>query len=69
MISPRRSQDEHDGVCGSVISFITLGSVDIQNHPDVLNVVDGFNVEVEAFGGQERPHYILEASSLHHFCN
>ncbi|KAJ7917058.1 hypothetical protein B0H13DRAFT_1870591 [Mycena leptocephala] len=33
--------DEHDGVCGSVISFITLGSVDIQNHPDVLNVVDG----------------------------
>ncbi|KAJ7477801.1 hypothetical protein B0H11DRAFT_1916980 [Mycena galericulata] len=52
--------DEHDGVCSSVISFVTLGSVDIEHHPDFLALVDGFNASVDAFGGQERLHHILE---------
>ncbi|KAJ7502142.1 hypothetical protein B0H11DRAFT_2224065 [Mycena galericulata] len=60
MISTRCSQDEHDGVCSSVISFVTLGSVDIEHHPDFLALVDGFNASVDAFGGQERLHHILE---------
>ncbi|KAJ7872467.1 hypothetical protein B0H14DRAFT_2570205 [Mycena olivaceomarginata] len=60
MIAPHRSRQEHDGVCLSIISFLTLGTVDIEHHPDFLALSDGFNACVEAFGGQERPHHILE---------
>ncbi|KAF7372654.1 hypothetical protein MVEN_00128500 [Mycena venus] len=60
MISSRRSQHEHDGIISSVISFVTLGSVDIEHHPDFFMVVHGFNACVDAFAGQDRPHHILE---------
>ncbi|KAJ7809488.1 hypothetical protein B0H14DRAFT_3759726 [Mycena olivaceomarginata] len=60
MIAPHRSHQEHDGVCLSIISFLTLGTVDIEHHPDFLALSDGFNTCVEAFGVQERPHHILE---------
>ncbi|KAJ6528866.1 hypothetical protein B0H19DRAFT_1083208 [Mycena capillaripes] len=52
--------EEQDGVCGSVISFLTLGTVDIEHQPDFRALGDGFNVVVDAFGGQERPHHVLE---------
>ncbi|KAJ6604997.1 hypothetical protein B0H10DRAFT_2195564, partial [Mycena sp. CBHHK59/15] len=60
MISVRRSEDEHDGVCTSIISFVTLGTIDIEHHSDFLSITDGFNVAVDAFGGQDHPHHILE---------
>ncbi|KAJ7025218.1 hypothetical protein C8F04DRAFT_140746 [Mycena alexandri] len=60
IISPRRSQAEHDGVCSTVISYITLGTVDIAHHPDFHFISDGFNIVVPAFGGQDGPHHILE---------
>ncbi|KAJ7491633.1 hypothetical protein B0H11DRAFT_2399060 [Mycena galericulata] len=34
LISLPRSREEHDGICSSVISFMTLGTVDIEHHPD-----------------------------------
>ncbi|KAJ7780663.1 hypothetical protein DFH07DRAFT_765179 [Mycena maculata] len=65
MISaPQRSQDEHDGICMSVISFVTLGSVDIEHHPDYLTVGSWFNVAVDAISGQDRPHHILEVEGI-----
>lgn len=63
MISPRRSQAEHDGVCSTVISYVTLGTVDIEHHPDFQFISDGFNVVVDPFDGQEHPHHILEVRS------
>lgn len=60
MISSRRSQEEHDGVCASIVSFVTLGSVDIENHSDFGLLADGFNVVVNPFDDQDRPHHILE---------
>ncbi|KAJ7467795.1 hypothetical protein B0H11DRAFT_2046409 [Mycena galericulata] len=60
LISLPRSREEHDGICSSVISFMTLGTVDIEHHPDFGAVADGFNVLVDPFNGQDRPHHILE---------
>ncbi|KAJ6538344.1 hypothetical protein DFH09DRAFT_1090576 [Mycena vulgaris] len=60
LISRSRSQEEHDGVCASIISFITLGSVDIQHHPDFLALSDGFNVALEPFAAYDTDHHILE---------
>ncbi|KAJ7433784.1 hypothetical protein FB451DRAFT_1572293 [Mycena latifolia] len=60
LISRSRSQDEQDGVCGSIISFITLGSIDIQHHPDFLAFADGFNVALEPFAAYDQVHHILE---------
>ncbi|KAJ7756657.1 hypothetical protein B0H16DRAFT_1885917 [Mycena metata] len=60
IISPQRSQAEHDGVCSTVISYITLGTVDIAHRPDFHLISDGFNIVVPAFGGQDGPHHILE---------
>ncbi|KAJ7803845.1 hypothetical protein B0H14DRAFT_2612991 [Mycena olivaceomarginata] len=64
MIAPHRSRQEHDGVCLSIISFLMLGTVDIEHHPDFLALSDGFNACVEAFGGQERLHHILEVMTM-----
>ncbi|KAJ7017101.1 hypothetical protein C8F04DRAFT_1406216 [Mycena alexandri] len=64
MISSRRSQEEHDGVCASIVSFVTLGSVDIENHSDFGLLADGFNVVVNPFDDQDRPHHILEWFSI-----
>ncbi|KAJ7491533.1 hypothetical protein B0H11DRAFT_2398848 [Mycena galericulata] len=63
MISMRRSEDEHQGVCSSVISFLTLGIVDITHVPDFIALTDGFNITIDGFGRQDRPHHSLEASS------
>ncbi|KAJ6579756.1 hypothetical protein B0H10DRAFT_2235655 [Mycena sp. CBHHK59/15] len=60
LISVCRSREEHDGICGTIISFVTLGSVDIENHPDFLSVSDGFNVAIQPFGDQDRIHHLLE---------
>ncbi|KAJ7700694.1 hypothetical protein B0H17DRAFT_1128559 [Mycena rosella] len=60
LISPRRSEEEHDGICSAIISYATLGSVDIEHHPDFLNIGDGFNVVVEAVDAQDRTHHILK---------
>ncbi|KAJ6568477.1 hypothetical protein B0H19DRAFT_1256239 [Mycena capillaripes] len=60
LISPHRFQEEQDGVCSSVISFLTLGTVDIEHQPDFGALGDGFNAVGDAFNGQERPHHILE---------
>ncbi|KAJ7736245.1 hypothetical protein DFH07DRAFT_986936 [Mycena maculata] len=60
MISLRRSREEHDGVCTSVVSYLTLGTVDIEHKPDFLALADGFNMVVEASADQDRPHHILE---------
>ncbi|KAJ6507596.1 hypothetical protein DFH09DRAFT_1334465 [Mycena vulgaris] len=60
LISRSCSQEEHDGVCASIISFITLGSVDIQHHPDFLALSDGFNVALEPFAAYDTDHHILE---------
>ncbi|KAJ6455611.1 hypothetical protein C8R47DRAFT_1250722 [Mycena vitilis] len=43
MISARRSPAEQDGLCTSVVSFTTLGTIDIESEPDFLAVTDGFN--------------------------
>ncbi|KAK6972024.1 hypothetical protein R3P38DRAFT_3336161 [Favolaschia claudopus] len=60
MIAAKRSQQEQDGVLGTVISSLTLGTADITHHPDYLNVEYGFNLSIDAFGGQDRAHHILE---------
>ncbi|KAK6984302.1 hypothetical protein R3P38DRAFT_3316325 [Favolaschia claudopus] len=60
MISTPRSKEEQRGVAETVVSFTTLGCVDIEHHPDFLGTSDGFNVIVEPFGGQTRRHHILE---------
>ncbi|KAK7000140.1 hypothetical protein R3P38DRAFT_2538142, partial [Favolaschia claudopus] len=60
MISPCRSEAEHAGISDCVVSFAQLGTVDIEHYPDYLATGDGFNVVVEAFGGQDRPHHVLE---------
>ncbi|KAK7041299.1 hypothetical protein R3P38DRAFT_3453702 [Favolaschia claudopus] len=60
MISTPRSKEEQQGVAETVVSFTTLGCVDIEHHPDFLGTGDGFNVIVEPFGGQTRRHHILE---------
>ncbi|KAK7021463.1 hypothetical protein R3P38DRAFT_3540916 [Favolaschia claudopus] len=60
MISPCRSEAEHAGISDCVVSFAQLGTVDIERYPDYLATGDGFNVVVEAFGGQDRPHHVLE---------
>ncbi|KAJ6526049.1 hypothetical protein B0H19DRAFT_1084657 [Mycena capillaripes] len=65
LISPHRSQEEHDGVCASIISFVTLGAVDVEHHCDFSALGDGFNGVVDGFGGQERPHHILEVIFTH----
>ncbi|KAK6964705.1 hypothetical protein R3P38DRAFT_2817283 [Favolaschia claudopus] len=62
MISTPRSKEEQQGVAETVVSFTTLGCVDIEHHPDFLGTGDGFNVIVEPFGGQTRRHHILEVS-------
>ncbi|KAJ7032113.1 hypothetical protein C8F04DRAFT_1235573 [Mycena alexandri] len=60
MVSMRRSREEHDGICGTVISYITLGTVDIEHHPDFLFMADGFNIIMDALEGREHPHHMLE---------
>ncbi|KAJ7109024.1 hypothetical protein C8R43DRAFT_962608 [Mycena crocata] len=60
LISPRRSKEEHNGISRTLISFATLGSIDIEHHPDFLFVTDGFNISVDAFGDQDRSHNILK---------
>ncbi|KAK7034331.1 hypothetical protein R3P38DRAFT_2617309 [Favolaschia claudopus] len=60
MIAAKRSQHEQDGVLGPVISSLTLGTADITHHTDYLNVEYGFNLSIDAFGGQDRAHHILE---------
>ncbi|KAK7016643.1 hypothetical protein R3P38DRAFT_3567235 [Favolaschia claudopus] len=62
MISPCRSEAEHAGISDCVVSFAQLGTVNIEHYPDYLATGDGFNVVVEAFGGQDRPHHVLEVS-------
>ncbi|KAJ6570342.1 hypothetical protein B0H10DRAFT_1964752 [Mycena sp. CBHHK59/15] len=52
--------EEHDGVCNSLVSYMTLGMVNIEHHPDFLALADGFNIIVEPFGAQDRSHHILE---------
>ncbi|KAK6981236.1 hypothetical protein R3P38DRAFT_2808332 [Favolaschia claudopus] len=63
IISTPRSKEEQQGVAETVVSFTTLGCVDIEHHPDFLGTGDGFNVIVEPFGGQTRRHHILEVKS------
>ncbi|KAJ6615347.1 hypothetical protein B0H10DRAFT_2220379 [Mycena sp. CBHHK59/15] len=41
-------------------SYMTLGMVNIEHHPDFLALADGFNIIVEPFGAQDRSHHILE---------
>ncbi|KAK6988968.1 hypothetical protein R3P38DRAFT_2803911 [Favolaschia claudopus] len=65
MISPCRSEAEHAGISDCVGSFAQLGTVDIEHYPDYLATGDGFNVVVEAFGGQDRPHHVLEEGDSH----
>ncbi|KAK6966848.1 hypothetical protein R3P38DRAFT_2590165 [Favolaschia claudopus] len=60
MIGSRRSQIEHDGIISTIISYLTLGTIDITNRPEFRILEDGFNMCVEAFDGQDRPHHILE---------
>ncbi|KAJ7246468.1 hypothetical protein C8J57DRAFT_1241513 [Mycena rebaudengoi] len=48
--SSRRSQEEQDGISTSLVSFITLGSINIERHPDFLDFCDGFNVALEPSG-------------------
>ncbi|KAK7006535.1 hypothetical protein R3P38DRAFT_3601092 [Favolaschia claudopus] len=60
MISSPRSQAEQDGIVSTIISHFTLGTVDITNRPEFRILEDGFNMCVDAFGGQDRPHHILE---------
>ncbi|KAJ7136323.1 hypothetical protein C8R43DRAFT_1132481 [Mycena crocata] len=60
LISRSRSRAEHDGVCGSIISFITLGCLDIEHHPDFLSVGDGFNVVLDPFDTYTQVHHVLE---------
>ncbi|KAK6974444.1 hypothetical protein R3P38DRAFT_3378642 [Favolaschia claudopus] len=43
--------------------FAQLGTVNIEHYPDYLATGDGFNVVVEAFGGQDRPHHVLEVKA------
>jgi hypothetical protein len=64
MISARRSQQEHDGVSSAIISFLTLGSVDTEHHPDFMALADGFNARMDAFADEDRPHHILEGSAF-----
>lgn len=63
MISVKRSREEHDGICSLIVSFLTLGTVDIEHQPDFEALGDGFNVPVDPFNGQDRVHNILEVSS------
>ncbi|KAK6997310.1 hypothetical protein R3P38DRAFT_3328629 [Favolaschia claudopus] len=60
MIGSRRSQIEQDGIISTIISYLTLGTIDITNRPEFRILEDGFNMCVEAFDGQDRPHHILE---------
>ncbi|KAK6995577.1 hypothetical protein R3P38DRAFT_3407634 [Favolaschia claudopus] len=60
MIGLQRCQAEQDGIIAAIISYLTLGTVDITNQPDFRILEDGFNMCVEAFGGQDRPHHVLE---------
>ncbi|KAK7059578.1 hypothetical protein R3P38DRAFT_2496194, partial [Favolaschia claudopus] len=58
-ISPSRTQDEQDGICAAVISFSTVGYIDIEHHPDFHSVSDGFNVSI-ACSAYDKPHHVLE---------
>ncbi|KAJ7161759.1 hypothetical protein C8R46DRAFT_1284188 [Mycena filopes] len=61
MISNRRSKDEHDGVCATLISYVSLGAVDLEHHPDFQFVGDGFNVILDPFADQgDTEHHVLE---------
>ncbi|KAJ7181958.1 hypothetical protein C8R46DRAFT_1313688 [Mycena filopes] len=60
MISTRRSREEHNGVCMSIISYVTLGTVDIEHHADFHFVGDGFNVVLDPFADQDISHHTLE---------
>ncbi|KAK6988566.1 hypothetical protein R3P38DRAFT_3443972, partial [Favolaschia claudopus] len=60
LISLPRSEEEHQGISDSIVSYATLGTADIEHHPDYFGMGDGFNAVVEPFGGQDRPHHILE---------
>ncbi|KAK6993142.1 hypothetical protein R3P38DRAFT_2567220, partial [Favolaschia claudopus] len=64
LISLPRSEEEHRGVSDSIVSYATLGTPDIEHHPDFLGTGDGFNAVVEPFGEQDRRHHILEVSSF-----
>ncbi|KAJ7730006.1 hypothetical protein DFH07DRAFT_781773 [Mycena maculata] len=60
LISPTRSEEEHKGICTSIISFITFGAMDIQCRPEFLAITDGFNVAIEPFGEYDQVHHVLE---------
>ncbi|KAJ7737937.1 hypothetical protein B0H16DRAFT_1761913 [Mycena metata] len=60
LISVPRSQAEHDGVCASIVSAATLGTLDIESNFDYLFIHEGFNVDVPAFDDQDRSHAIFE---------
>ncbi|KAK6988243.1 hypothetical protein R3P38DRAFT_3332081 [Favolaschia claudopus] len=60
LISLPRSEEEHQGISDFIVSYATLGTADIEHHPDYFGMGDGFNAVVEPFGGQDRPHHILE---------
>ncbi|KAJ7027734.1 hypothetical protein C8F04DRAFT_1399383 [Mycena alexandri] len=60
LISRSRTQEEHDGVCTTIISFLTLGTVDIRHQSDFICISDGFNVALEPFGTYDQFHHILE---------
>jgi hypothetical protein len=60
--SSRRSQEEQDGISTSLVSFITLGSINIERHPDFLDFCNGFNVALEPSGTPKRVHHVLEVS-------
>ncbi|KAK7000880.1 hypothetical protein R3P38DRAFT_2560322, partial [Favolaschia claudopus] len=51
-------EGEHQGISDSIVSYATLGTADIEHHPDYFGMGD--NAVVEPFGGQDRPHHILE---------
>ncbi|KAJ7934646.1 hypothetical protein B0H13DRAFT_1854947 [Mycena leptocephala] len=59
-ISSSRCREEQDGICASITSFITLGTVDIQHQPDFIFLSDGFNVVLEPFGTYDQSHHVLE---------
>ncbi|KAJ6609591.1 hypothetical protein B0H10DRAFT_2225819 [Mycena sp. CBHHK59/15] len=54
------SQEEQDGLCTSLISFLTLGMMNIQPHPDFLVISDRFNVAFESCGTKGEVHHVLE---------
>ncbi|KAJ7511093.1 hypothetical protein B0H11DRAFT_2386636 [Mycena galericulata] len=59
LISRSRSEEEHEGVCATIISFVTLGSTNIQNHPDFTALGDGFNVALKRFSVYDETHHSL----------